>query len=860
MADRVATGCVVLEQVHDASLEPEFPISLWAGKLEARGIVVRRGRLRVDDAALGQPVRPDLLARVVAWLDAEKLSHVLLVRDYHVDLAEKIAGALPHLLVGQAGDEGFQSIDAIARWIQGDGAAPARDDARDPDSPDDIPWVVAAHDLTPDAAGRGFDGDLVLDDSLDLPAPATAEERAACLRRQLELHARDRPEARVFHLFDRHAVEHLDEIAGTVADAVAHPIELCIDVQVADVVRGLERIARGLDRLAPGGHVLDFYRAVITTFSPGVDEPGHPALENVECLARFDELARRYPGSFEWKRLRAHQLGLFAAGTSPDSLLRDAYFARALGVGRACAWHRPGVGLGDRLVERIASLWTRITVPDNERDLALCAKLEALLAPRAGDDWPALALAALVLEAEQADNHDDEAVLAGVEKQAHRSESELLSVRRLLGEGEGRAPWLLPATRDLTEIRLLEAGIKPAVKLELDDRDRAGEIEAELAAAGFATALVDTVRAPNRVREEGGDSSAFPIVLASRDPQILRALADRIDHAIESSAEEVAEVGRLLGYPRCCVEAYAKRADVASDDLRCLALAVAATEGVAEADLDPWAAWGMIEYVPCRMDCPASLERVHRAKQAGFSRPDSASRLAPQLVLSVGSRIVLEDAAPVPDGWTYKRSHAMGHAPHLSAFAEAIADGDRITITSRLALIWREGRLRHALPHDVMVPWAPGEPPRFSWLAAVGERLRVVEPERPVASVRLVHPDPASAATRTHFERAIRAAGSPAQLVGADGLGHAFLFDNDDYAFFRGKVLRHPEGIQVRLDALLDHRLREQRANAAAYSVLRAGAILRFDATGAAIAPPLPFRLGESCDVVTFCVAPPPQK
>lgn len=930
-------GCIFLEQVRQRSFEPSFAVSMLGGLLEARGVLVKRGRVRVPEEQFKQPGRAasaEVVERVVTWVRATGVSHLVVMRDHYPNLAEAIALALPRLAIATVREDSLPSCAELERWIDGGGrwrpivrehltthaddfvALVRRGEAR---------FVVTCEDLTPSVESLGFDGDLFLDHLCYYRAAYTDGQHAALkgtsscsfcdiaqpehrsvkpdparLGEQIERYAVDCPSARCFHLIDANALSHIDTIAEVMIASARAPIEVCLDLRVPDILRNRARLERALGLLAPHGHVLNFYCTGFESFSPrewSRLNKGYPLVDNVACLLLFEALAAKYPGTFEHQRLAAHGFINFTPWSTPDDLLVNAYFARALGFGRTCrAWYLRKLRVYDslpiaRLAEadgvfitayndwrhdnahwkgyrperpwrfldartaRAARWILRTFLTESEPDERWLRRLRELTTTRVSDDWEALVVAAIVQACEHASEGESDAVMyERIAEHASRPELELLPARRIFAALREVGPSdraFAAAERQPLEVELLRAGIKPAIKLEFADSPPRG-LRASLEQEGFLTVELSTERVPNVLRREGVREGTFPILLASRDRAPLAVLERVIRGGGHGTApKETREVGQALGYPACCVEAYLERTQVASNDMRMLSCAAAATVGQAHADLDPTAPWGLIEYVPCRLDCPASIERAARARGAGLAGAHGPAHLGPQLVLSTNARIALVGTSATDDGWTYREAHGFGTDARLSSIVEAFADGDRVAVTAAFLLVWRGEKLVHALPDDEVLPWAPGEPARFSWLRAIALGSRpALEPPK-VPAMRLVVPESPSALTRSRFDRMYESAADRIDsLVDDDGWAYALLFEDGEYAFFRGRIEELRGSTRVRVDALLHHFLPSSSARTALYGTLRPGAVWLFDGRGTGTGAISGLRLGHECDVV----------
>jgi hypothetical protein len=183
-------------------------------------------------------------------------------------------------------------------------------------------------------------------------------------------------------------------------------------------------------------------------------------------------------------------------------------------------------------------------------------------------------------------------------------------------------------------------GLKPTLRLAfgaLDERD------AERRAAEARGQRVAT----------GADRRGRAILYVARDEATARALAEteaRSMEASDASLDAHRELGRLLGYPACCVEAFVARLargalaegvaedHVAVEDALARSRIVRAGLNATPLDFGP----ALVSHYVCRFDCPQSLayaEAVHAELE----------RRAPAVARAVRDRV----SAPVaiePDG------------------------------------------------------------------------------------------------------------------------------------------------------------------------------------------------------------------
>src|SRR5204862_8206134 len=114
-------------------------------------------------------------------------------------------------------------------------------------------------------------------------------------------------------------------------------------------------------------------------------------------------------------------------------------------------------------------------------------------------------------------------------------------------------------------------------------------------ALGFHVAVADTAVAEAALRGR--------VLYVGRDPERVRAA---VRAEVDSAEEET--VGRLLGYPRCCVAAFLElMAPRRNMHLHRLALANSAGPGHPRTNLLDLGVFHYLSWVPCSYRCPPSI-------------------------------------------------------------------------------------------------------------------------------------------------------------------------------------------------------------------------------------------------------------
>lgn len=219
------------------------------------------------------------------------------------------------------------------------------------------------------------------------------------------------------------------------------------------------------------------------------------------------------------------------------------------------------------------------------------------------------------------------------------------------------------------DIELVRSGIRQAAIVERLSEGAAHRLVFLLHAGGLAAAISQTAPA-----------AGTRAVLLARDEATLSVLADAQAAVVSGDATEstIQTVGQLLGYPSCCVAAFAAQAD-RGDDVFSLARALAATAGVPDGRLNPLGPRPLLAFHPCRLDCPAATAFTQRAMERlearfGSEAAAAVGRVAaiPMLVTGERERFLLTSARW--DGDTLSYGEVYGPpGPVLDAFRSSAA-------------------------------------------------------------------------------------------------------------------------------------------------------------------------------------------
>jgi hypothetical protein len=247
------------------------------------------------------------------------------------------------------------------------------------------------------------------------------------------------------------------------------------------------------------------------------------------------------------------------------------------------------------------------------------------------------------------------------------------------------------------ELWAFAAGVKPVVFLTVEPEREAAIV------ARCAGAHVE--RRPRRVEADARDrwtddrSRGAPRVelYIARDPRLARRAAQL--QADGDPTRDAVELGALLGYPRCCVDAFVAQPDRA-DNTRNRYLAAARTSAGAA----PWP-WPlnelharMIPFYPCSYRCAAAVAFAEAALDAldaahpGARAQVQAALARPVLYLDHGRQIWLTGEATIATtiaAARYRAVDVVGDDPATHALASVIAAGDRLALTADALAIHR---------------------------------------------------------------------------------------------------------------------------------------------------------------------------
>lgn len=585
-----------------------------------------------------------------------------------------------------------------------------------------------------------------LDQSGAWVAPSEADVLATWLARLRTIRARD-ANAREVLLTDERPHPWLPALFRALRDEPAlHGIELLVKSRVDWLLEfGESHLAPAAELAAETASVLHVYLVGFENFDPfhlELFNKGQTPEDNAAAIEVLRSLARRYPASFEFRRLRAHGIVLFTPWTTPEALRDNARWMARVGFGelrsealRTRLRLYPGTALHhlaaehgllaerfedartDRAVEQgyDASVPWRFSDPRAEAVFRIAS---ALAVGKVYDESDVLAAASELVLAHPAlaDVADDAALALKVALGPWRD------WRALAGTGV--------LGLDL-ELEALQTGRKRAMlKENVSARDAPGLVRA-YRAMGLYAEIASTHDRDATDTHRAGDADAIVAVATSR------AMLDELlrwQRALgrERGHDDVAALGDAMGYPACCVSAFLaqrERGDNTDNERRVFLRAPDATLHPLLNRVGPFP---LLSHHVCTPDCAASialaesaLESVRRRSAEAARRIEVAARRA-ALFLDYRRTLDLEGTF---DGADFVVSWASEEAERI--VGESLARAVRLRVfPSRVELRFADGRLRAIdVPRPLLVvPGSPLAPSALEAIAPVPERAAVALP------------------------------------------------------------------------------------------------------------------------------------
>lgn len=591
-------------------------------------------------------------------------------------------------------------------------------------------------------------------DELGPPPPFSLD----AARRQLEALARTvpRPPRRLaIRLLGEPASRHVEELASICREVPLPPADLLLDSRADRLSRREAAMSAAAAALAGTGHRLHLCLVGVESFSE--DElcrlnKGVTASDNLDAVAALLRLERSHPETFAFREHGGLSLILHTPWTTWDDLATNLLVIRECGLEGLCGKLlgarlrlEPGLpvtALARRdglLVERyddpaldtaarnlygpelpwrsrepgmdgLCRVLVRLDTDTPELDDPLSQEVSRVRRQSERRGWSRLDLAIALVEhlrgpaaRRRSDDPTAEQIVDGFERRLRSlPPSWSPTSQESWKEPDGATA---PATDDVRLLaELTRRGIKPVGLIE---PVRHNDVEA----------LVGQYQPPNprtRVRPVAGESPSVELFFGG--------VAERVERAVELTgamertkdparfAAVIGELGALFGYPSCCVAAYAGEPPRSREAYPWLHLARRmATPGAVTPEINPCTNLLCGSYVPCRLDCPASLDLLRRVREvagevdaAWVPLRDARSRNPWLISLEVqGDQLELIPEHEVGDRWRYRPGLRVGRGPDIVAAAEA----DEIVVEGSSMILLRRGLRRADLSVRAFIWW-----------------------------------------------------------------------------------------------------------------------------------------------------------
>jgi hypothetical protein len=504
---------------------------------------------------------------------------------------------------------------------------------------------------------------------------------------QLRALRRARPDVREVLLTDERPHPHLPALfAAILADPALHGIELLVKSRVDWLTEHADGALRAACELAEqSGSLLHLYLIGFESFhQPDLDlfNKAVTVADNMRAIDTLRALAVRHPRSFEFRRHHAHGIVLFHPWTTPASLLDNACVMREVrfhelrryalrtrlrlyaSVPLHALAERQGLlvdHFDDGRIDRAIEQGYDASVPWRFADPRIEAIFRA--ANRIADALPTL-LDADVLEMAT------RFVLRWPSFADAPDLTALPIIRALYCWGASPADVIAIAGAALAgfdpEVEAVASGAKPAC---LKEAVPSADVDALVRAyekMGLAARAVSTHdRGGPDGRHQPGDTHA--IVAVAGDLRTLELAVEHQRGVERGEAGRIAAMGELMGYPPCCIEAFAaQRARGDNLDLERAPFRTHPDRPLAQL-VNRFGAVALVSHMLCAPDCAASVERAE-ARLGAVARVDATApeRIVRHLAMPV-LRLDYRQAALLAGRWEGEEYLVRTMQPLLSA-------------------------------------------------------------------------------------------------------------------------------------------------------------------------------------------------
>lgn len=518
-------------------------------------------------------------------------------------------------------------------------------------------------------------------------------------------------------------------IDWTLAAAGSEDLDILLGGRVDAILLHEPSLRRALKALRPTGCRIQFNLIGVESFSvPELNRfnKGITPVQIVNLLLLLRRLRKRFPDHFDCEEYGGLSLILFTPWTTPEDLRYNYHFAKLARIRNMCSklyssrlrlrpnipltWlaDRDGLladGYNDPLFDKArhsfypdeipwrfadprVEAYNRISMrlepnPILESD-ELYRRVQAWLDDRRFAD-PLDAAIALVCRLETPGETDPDALMQAVP-------------RTILPRKTSSDPMQMEAFWR-TERRRFDQGGRRAAKMEVASGDR---LERLVARAVEHFGHVEPVESPH-----GGVDLYY-----ADSPGDLARLQDASERTYRADDERdlqtsIREAGTLLGYPSCCVQAYARdRLHHVPHQIFNWLLRRYQRPVEIPPVVNPFCR--TVFHVPCSCNCQATMEML-RAEQGG----DELDRLAVVFLLpmevradtrvdgieSMANCVLVEPVREEPSGFSYRAVEKRG----MDARLDCVLEGNRLDLDQGRLSIHRNGKRLHAFCLEAQV-------------------------------------------------------------------------------------------------------------------------------------------------------------
>lgn len=581
------------------------------------------------------------------------------------------------------------------------------------------------------------------------------------IRRQLEaLYSTHPPALRrlAIRFVGEPALGAIENIVQAICELQFEPVDLLFDARADRLVAMEGQIARAAERLAGTRHTIhialvgieSFSRAELQRLNKGLDPE-----DNLEAIVTLQRLERAHPTTFDFREHGGLSTILFTPWSTLEDVVFNLSVVRICKLERACGkLFTSRLRLGPDIPLTEAALRDGLLIPHHEdrafdtaarnlyraerpwtfqdrRLTPVCQVLVRLSSdtPFEDDDHLAASVQRVVDLAERRDQDAMDVALTVAREglpsldedgRPRDDAQELLNrAERILDEGRPRRggsaieEWI--ATQGLDGIddprmawvalfvELSRVGVKPvSIMAPLRPKDAAEWLDER----GLPVA---------RVRRRA-TSAAAELFFGVDDAQVEHALelAELCETAVEPEIEAraIADMGRVLGYPDCCSDAFAHRETGHTRADHCWLTLARRTSvaGPISPLMNPCGSLFLAQYVPCSLTCEPSRERVLRELEIVRRSFGDAwaelieSRMShPWLIFLRGqlSAVELIPEGPVGDRFRF----SIGARSSSVEESEAALRADEVIIEPERLLMMRCGELVADLSAQAFLWW-----------------------------------------------------------------------------------------------------------------------------------------------------------